>query len=649
MTSGVQSVEQQPNIRHLEHLSAEQLRQLLVLSQQFNSTLDLQVLLPLILGSIVERLDAEAAAFWAVGKDGLRCERFLGPDGTRGEGIELPAGAAFAGDAARRRRALLIANARADDRYLHQLDAITGLDTASVMAVPLLANGDVVGVIEAVNRRSGGSFEKEHLAFLVALADDAGAAIRNARLLEAEKQARDLRALIDFSREITSTFDIERIVVSVVNLAGDAIHFDRCAIATWQGDDLIVRAISGETKLEPRSAPVREIDRFMTWATAGREELVIPDVDDPADEMAARVRELFPEYLAQARARCVLVEDIRDAEGDLGVLLFEFERPHAVTAWGTRAARLLANQAALALRNAQLYAGVPFISWLEPLARRRQALAQMPRAQQLRYAAIAISVLLLALLVRLPLRIPAAEAEVRAAVQRPVRAGVDGVLDEVLVVEGERVEPGTTVARLRDEPGLIRLREAEAALAVAEREALAAEARGDANAATLARVRVAEAVTAVQVLRGEQRRTLLAAGAGGVVLTPRLEEKLGSRFEAGSVVAWIGDPEWVELELRVRQADVGEIREGDRVRARVTAHPSVTFEGHVLSIAPRADTTADEPRYTVRAALDNRAGLLRPGMEARAKVLARSRPVLFLALRRPWRWVRMNSWWVWPL
>jgi multidrug efflux pump subunit AcrA (membrane-fusion protein) len=109
-------------------------------------------------------------------------------------------------------------------------------------------------------------------------------------------------------------------------------------------------------------------------------------------------------------------------------------------------------------------------------------------------------------------------------------------------------------------------------------------------------------------------------------------------------LAWIGEPSRVELEMRVPQQEVAQVAVGDRVRARVNALPTVTFEGRVTAIAPRADTTA-ERMFIVRAVLDNREGLLRPGMAIRARVLTRSRPIAAIALRRPARWLRMHMWW----
>jgi len=54
---------------------------------------------------------------------------------------------------------------------------------------------------------------------------------------------------------------------------------------------------------------------------------------------------------------------------------------------------------------------------------------------------------------------------------------------------------------------------------------------------------------------------------------------------------------------------------------------------------------ANAMKGMVRALFDNPDQVLRPGMEARARVLTKSRPLGYLIVRRPWRWVRLHVWW----
>ncbi|MEN8375740.1 MAG: GAF domain-containing protein [Gemmatimonadota bacterium] len=634
----------------LAGLDEAHLRTLIGLSQEFNATLDLEDLLPRILAPVLELLGAEMGSIWALDGETLRCLMSAGEIGPALVGIELPLGAGLVGDAALNRRPVLVTDASEDPRYLPQLDDATGFATGSAMAVPLEVRGELVGGLTVANRRGDGDlFEDRHLAFLTALGDDAAAALRNARMLEAERRARDLHALLDFSHQVAGTFDLDRIRLSIVNLGGEAIPYERCVLGVWSGERLQVAAISGEPTVDRRAVAVKELETFLEWVGERGEDLRVPDVADPAEASATRLRERFGEYLERNEVRGLLSLAIGDAEGRLGVLLFEFAEPRAFTEWHEEAAGLLAASATLALRNAQLYAGVPFISFLEPLGRKRRELARLPRATLLKYGAIAAVILIALTVIRLPVRVAAREATVRAVLQGPARAQVGGVIDRVVAEEGETVAPGDPIVFLRSEDRQRDLLTAEGDLAVARRQALAAEAGNDALGASLARVRATEASQTLAVLRRQEEWSTVRASNGGIVLTPRMNERVGVRVAVGEPVAWVGDPDWMEAELEINQADIALVDLDDRVRLRVGAYPSVTYEGTVTAVAPRVDPLAEAGTFTVRAVLDNRAGLLRPGMDARAKVLTESRPLWVVLFRRPWRGARMGLWWWLPL
>jgi GAF domain-containing protein/multidrug resistance efflux pump len=630
----------------LESLDASHLRRLIAVSHAFNSTIDIHALLPRVLDLVLETMDAEAGSLWLVEGEVIRCHVAQGATGTVLTGLELPIGAGVAGLAVAERQTIHLEEVRDDPRFLHQVDEAANFETQSVIAVPLIALGEVIGAIEVVNDRTDdGVFAAHHRGFLEALADDAAAAIRNAKLFHAERQARDLAALLEVTHEITSTFDRDRVLLSVVNLAGKAVRFDRCVLALWEEQRLRVRAISAVEQIDQKAAEVRELERFLHWAAESGEPRWVPDVLAEGSELARVVREEFPAYLSGSRARGVLVLPIADAEGPLGAMLFEFTGPDQLSEWGREAASLLANTTALALRNAQLYADVPFISWLEPLAEKRRALSALPGKVWVRYAAAAAAVLLLLFAVRLPLRLSASEASVRAAIQQPARAGVSGIVDAVWIREGERVERGTPIAQLRDEELAQRWADASAGLGMASAELQAAHARGDAVGAGLARIRADELRQSLDLLRRRLDESRVLAPSAGLVLTSRPEDLVGAFVTAGSPLTWIGEPEWVEVELKMRQEDIGDVREGDRVRAKVNAHPGVTFQGRVSSISPRAERSGEISTYTVRAVLDNREQLLRPGMDARARVITSPRSLAEFLFRRPWRWMRMWLWW----
>jgi GAF domain-containing protein len=449
MSSPSDTTREHADVGPLHGLDVEHLRTLIRLSQEFNATLDLGDLLPSILSEALKLLGAEMGSIWVLEGEHLRCLMSAGETGDALVGVELPLGAGLVGDAALHRRAVLVTDAAEDPRHLPQLDEAAGFSTGSAMAVPLEVRGELVGGLSVANRRGDGDlFDQRHLAFLTALGDDAAAALRNARMLEAERRARDLHALLDFSHQVAGTFELDRIHLSIVNLGGEAIPYERCVLGVWREEHLEVVAISGEESVDRRAVAVKELEEFLAWIAERGEDLRVPNVGDADDETALRLRERFGNYLERNSLQGVLSLEIRDAEGRLGVLLFEFAEPYAFTEWHEEAAGLLAASATLALRNAQLYAGVPFISFLEPLGRKRREFARLPRATLLKYGAAAAVIVLAMTFIRLPVRVPAESASVRADLQRPVRAQVEGVIDRVAAEEGATVAAGVPVVFL---------------------------------------------------------------------------------------------------------------------------------------------------------------------------------------------------------
>ncbi len=96
-------------------------------------------------------------------------------------GRRLEPGEGIAGWVLKNEQAVLVRDPASDARFSGRLDRMTGFDTRSVVAVPMRAEGHVVGVIELVNRLEERDFTSEDFQILEAYADFAAIAIQNAR------------------------------------------------------------------------------------------------------------------------------------------------------------------------------------------------------------------------------------------------------------------------------------------------------------------------------------------------------------------------------------------------------------------------------------------------------------------------------------
>lgn len=631
-------------------LDSAHLRLLYEAGLEFNSTLDLDELLPRVFERVIEDLDAEAGSIWLRKGDTLVCEIARGPVSDRIEGMELPWGAGIVGSVGQQGEPELVADARDDPRFVHQVDAATGFATRSMVAAPLLAKGEVLGVFQLLNKRSEegqpeGQFDEGDRDLLEALASTAGLALYNAQLHDAEKRARDLRALLGISREINATLEVDRLVHSVVNLASQALAYDRAVIALDERGQPVVKAISGVENVDHKADDTKDLGRLLTWLLERAETTYVEDATADTEDARA-FRSAFGDYMERTGVRSFCLIPLKDEEGRLGAFYMESVSPEFLGESGLEAAELLANQVSVALRNAALYSQVPLISFLQPIADWRRKVGEMSGRNLVARYGLPALVLLAFILFPWQERTSAGEAELLATGRMPLRATVGGLVTEVLVDEGDVLERGQVLATLRDDDLDIDLREARAEHATALRTAATGRARGDLSSARMAEITAEELAGRVGLLADQLDRTKLRAPVGGVVLTMRPWERVGEWLDAGDTFVVLGRTDQLELEARIPQRHIDRVRIGQEVKLKVEARPEHTFVGHVTEIAPQAELeeASGDSYFVVRAGISNPGQLLRPGMQARAKVVGDRRPLGWIIIRPLVEWMQMRFW-----
>ena len=627
------------------NLTLEQLELLHEAGLEFASTLDSDELLARVFDRALDVLDAEAGSIWLRKADVLVCEIARGPVREKIEGIELPMGAGIVGDVALRGESELVADATDDPRFVHQVDDATGFATRSVATAPLKTKDDVLGALQVLNKRSGtGLFDEADLTLLEGLAATAGLSLHNAQLHGAEGRARDLKAMLEISREITSTLDTDRLVVSLANLGSRILSYDRAAVSLEDAGQLTLRAISGQETFDAKSDANLELDRLMEWLLERGEVAYVPDTEGDT-ELASSVRKSFPGYLERTRIRSLCLVPLVDEEGRVGAFYMESASVGFLGDAGLEAAQLLATQASVALRNSELYGQVPLIGLLAPVAEMRNRLAAMPRTAFLRKVGIPVVVVIAVALIPWRERVSPRSAELIPGSRMPVRATVGGLLEEVRAQEGATVSRGDVLAVLRDDEIRIRISETEGALAAARREEASARSRGDETQSRLADIRTAEFTENLSLLREQLERTRIRAPVDGVILTVRPHEMLGEYLEPGRTFVLLGRTDRLQVEALIEQHDVDRVQTGLPIRLKVAARPNHTFVGTIVQMSPSATPgPAGDATVTVWGDIDNDEGLLRPGLEARAKIVGARRPVGYLVFRPLIRWIQMRFW-----
>lgn len=126
--------------------------------------------------------------------------------------LRLKLGQGIAGYAAARGESLIVANTEGSRYFYPEFDRNSGFQTRSVLAVPLISQGRILGVIEVLNKVSG-EFTDSDMKLLQSIATSVSIALENARLYQ------ETKSLAEHERGIRNVFQkfvpkevVERII-----------------------------------------------------------------------------------------------------------------------------------------------------------------------------------------------------------------------------------------------------------------------------------------------------------------------------------------------------------------------------------------------------------------------------------------------------
>lgn len=166
------------------------------ISTWISSVLDLDQLLELIIDTGTKMMEAKASSLLLLDKK-TRKLSFKVATGEKKEEVrnfEVNLGQGIAGYVAEKGEPLLIPDVRKDARWYKKISESIGFETRSIACVPMKLNGDVIGVVEIIDKEDGSPIRREDMKLLTVFADLASMAISNARKIDkVKKENKNLR------------------------------------------------------------------------------------------------------------------------------------------------------------------------------------------------------------------------------------------------------------------------------------------------------------------------------------------------------------------------------------------------------------------------------------------------------------------------
>lgn len=184
-------------------------------SKTLTSTLDLNNILSTIMNNAKKLIKAEAWSFLLIDQEtgDLVFEKTSGKkdDKKKLKKIRMKIGEGIAGWVARELIPVVVPDVSTDPRFSSKVDKQITLKTKTIMCVPIKSKGNILGVLEIVNKTTNEPFTKDDLNLILRIVDHAAIAIERASLYQKMEELSitdDLTKLFN-TRYLDRTLEIE--------------------------------------------------------------------------------------------------------------------------------------------------------------------------------------------------------------------------------------------------------------------------------------------------------------------------------------------------------------------------------------------------------------------------------------------------------
>ncbi len=166
-------------------------------------------------------------------RDGLlKISRSIGYDENVVNTFRVKPGVGISGWVFEHKDGVIISNVHKDPRY------IKGVSGAmSEMAVPLIVDSKIIGVLDAESRKENAFSEEDYIMFKI-FASNVAVAIRNTDILnkllisnkELEKRLNEISTLSRIANSVSTILNLDVLLLKILNLIKETLNFNNCAV-----------------------------------------------------------------------------------------------------------------------------------------------------------------------------------------------------------------------------------------------------------------------------------------------------------------------------------------------------------------------------------------------------------------------------------
>lgn len=263
--------------------------------------------------------------------------------------VAIRVGQGLTGWAAEFRKAVVVAREPWTDSRYQEYPGFEERQFQSILCVPLIDEGELIGVLDVRTRRAYG-YERNEASVLSRIADQVARAMRHqAKVRSLETQARRYEAVSEVTDVIAGSPYLEEILQLLVSFTAERLNYKVVTVRLLdeQRDELVLRATQSENWAYRRKRSIRAGESFAGRALLEKRIITTTDVTTSPDYIGA---DLAEEQGLRSMACVPLI--VRDRA--IGVMTCYTDSEHQFSRVELSALDVLAKQAAVAIEHAKL-------------------------------------------------------------------------------------------------------------------------------------------------------------------------------------------------------------------------------------------------------------------------------------------------------
>ncbi|MDY6873199.1 MAG: GAF domain-containing protein [Chloroflexota bacterium] len=334
-------------LQHLERLNE--------VSKELSSTLAVAPLLEKIVENAKEILNSSSSALLIVDKsdDTLVFSVVSGPVAASLNGTRIPKFAGVAGETYRTQQPMIYNNIQEDELHYWNDDPHINQQIQNLIAVPLIAHDEVIGILEVLNKEEGLGYDAADKAALEGFASQAAIALHNANLYSKtdsalEKRVSELYTMQQIDKKLHSSQELKQALQTTLTAA---LTYTRNESGTIMLLDTYYREVDDIWQKSANSDKFNHLEKFdlsaFPWFMENIEgpyQLVEEDANAISKQLALR-----PNHQAHMLIPTKLDDDL------YSLIILHLGTPEDINSQDVDFLLSLNNHAAIALRNAILY------------------------------------------------------------------------------------------------------------------------------------------------------------------------------------------------------------------------------------------------------------------------------------------------------